>query len=514
MKKLSLTCLFALSFLISIGQSIYIPVPLKGKIISKISKELIAGETFKSIEFVKEAKEGKEIPKLTVQKEDGTKVSLNYDETLLSNFSFNKDQNLFWSYMAVSSGVYSRIMTNGFQYEIRNDLENESLDYLNFLEESNLIYEDEFIHDYLRSILLKIFPTPLNDGRTGQIDIRILKNNEPYAALLPNGTALISMGLLSLINSEEELIAVLAHEIAHFVLDHSVNNINMEIKRLKRSEFWANLTAVAVAATSTYISVKNDIYIDPIVNSNLIINSARLAYSISSDINERIGLKYSRAQESTADNCAGTILKNLGLDTKALASVLSKMKDYYLITGNYKVFSDNGTHPNIISRIEKIGISTNVFASKAYDNKIAFLLSTNAYYEYRQSHYKTSESLLNRLIESGSATEGDFILKSLVNLAQFNTEDKYQEALMFLSKAKNMGVSPDFSISKYEAMIHLRKNDIPSAQKALNEYKSDLEKQINSINITLLSASSWNQRYNNLNSELDWTRKMINKTAN
>lgn len=502
------------SLIDSSAQSVYIPINVRGTVMNKLDKTLPEGSAFSYLTFSKEIVNDVDEKVVYVTTPDGKQTRIKFNNQLLNNLQIKIGDCQPWSYIALTGGVYSKILDNGFQYDIRHDLEQECLNYLSYLEDSNMLLEDDAIEDYLQSILLKIYPIPLNDGRTGQINIKVLKNNEPYAAILPSGTALISVGMLTLINSEEELISVLAHETAHFVLDHSVQTINQEIKRVKRAEFWAGLTAVAVAATTTYISAKNDIYIDPIVNNNLIVNSAKLAYSISSEINERIGLKYSRIQETEADNCAGIILKNLGMDPKSLGSVLSKIKEYYLITGNYKVFSDNGTHPNIINRIERFGTPTKEYKSTEYDNRIAFLLSMDAYFEYKQSHFKTTETLLNRIIEAGVASESDLVLKTFNNLAQYSSDDKYSECFDLLNKAKTLGVCPDYKIPKYESVIYFRKKDLPSAKKSLIDYKAELQKQISSFDKNLLVASDWNSRYNLLLEELDWTKKMINKTAN
>ncbi len=259
--------------------------------------------------------------------------------------------------------VYVNIMENGIQYDLRSALDDECLDYLRFLESNGSFLNDQYIKDYLQSLLLKIYPEPLNDGRTSQLDIKVMKTNDPYAAILANGTALVSLGMLNLANSEEELTAVLAHEAAHFVLDHPVQNINAEIKRQKRAEFWSGVATLAVAAGAAYLAIENDIYFDP----SIVTNTAILASTISSEINQRVGMKYSREQEIRADECAGQLLSELGFSKDALGSILVKLRDYHYRSGNYKVFSDNGTHPNINFRIDKLGIPQVKYSSTDYD---------------------------------------------------------------------------------------------------------------------------------------------------
>lgn len=498
----------------SIAQPVYIKLDIEGSALKKVSKQFDKGDRFKTIVLkeIIDYEAGLEQKRNVVSliKESGDAVETEYSKKFQDDLSFTTTPKTFWLAKAIQSRVYNNIIENGFQYDVRNDLEEESLDYLNFLTSNDAFLEDPAIKDYLQSIFLKIYQYPLNDGRLGQLDIRILKTNEPYAGILPNGTALISIGILNLANSDDEVTAILAHETAHFVLDHAVQNINAQIKREKRAEFWAGLATVAIAATSTYAAVKKDIYIDP----SVVASSAILAYSIASQINERVGLKYSQNQEKEADQSAGELLEMLGYNKDALGSVLAKLRDYYYYTGNYKVFSGNGTHPNITYRIEQLGTPQTSYNDREFDKRISALLTTGAYYEYSKSHFQTCEKLLQRNINSGSATEEDYILMALNNLAQYNSESKYAESLSLLEKAKHLGVNPDNQVFKVEALIHLRKNDNLAAKNSLAKYQTEVETQLKGIDHTLLASASWNELNNRLNDELIWTKKMLFKLNN
>ena len=70
--------------------------------------------------------------------------------------------------------------------------------------------------------------------------------------MLPNGAMLVSTGLLCTIDSEEELEAIIANEMVHFILDHQVDNVSRAETRAKRAAFWADvLGTVAMAADDT-----------------------------------------------------------------------------------------------------------------------------------------------------------------------------------------------------------------------------------------------------------------------
>ena len=115
----------------------------------------------------------------------------------------------------------------------------------------------------------------------------------------------ISTGLLSTLKSEEELLGVIAHEISHFVLDHSMININKAIERRKKAEFWAAFATGVAAAAEGYSAASTGYY----SGGTLTMSTAILAYSIASEVLDRLGLEYSREQESKADESAKELMK-------------------------------------------------------------------------------------------------------------------------------------------------------------------------------------------------------------
>ena len=79
--------------------------------------------------------------------------------------------------------------------------------------ERALIYVDRDLTDYLTSVAAPLLPTT----EVPRVEWRFLVQREsmPNAAAFPNGTIYVTSGLLSVLQSEDELKAVLAHEIVH-----------------------------------------------------------------------------------------------------------------------------------------------------------------------------------------------------------------------------------------------------------------------------------------------------------
>lgn len=112
----------------------------------------------------------------------------------------------------------------------------------------------------LMTLIYKLYPETTHDERQGLKSVLVVNDISPNAFMCPNGTILITTGLLSTINSEEELIAALAHEVAHYVLDHSVININKDLQRHKTALFWAGFATVVAASADIYMTAKDEYY--------------------------------------------------------------------------------------------------------------------------------------------------------------------------------------------------------------------------------------------------------------
>ena len=391
----------------------------------------------------------------------------------------------------IQNSAFENILKNGLQYKLRKDLEEDAIEYIDYMDENNLTFEDSYLESYIYSLVFRIYPNKLDDGRPGILNVKIIKDLSPNAGIYSNGTMIITTGLLSTINSEEELIGVLAHEVAHFVLDHAVINVNKSEKRKKRAEFWAAFaTGVAVAADAYVSSNNNKNY--RYTPGTIAISTAVLSYSVASLVNERMGLKFSREQEMDADKCAVELMKYLDVDETALASALNKIKQYCIVTGNYLALTGKGTHPAIEDRIKQIG-DLKEFMDINYDKTISFVNSINSKYELRNQHFLTTAQLVKRNIEANVATEEDYLLMAMTNLYMYDTPKKNNEALNYINKAKNLNVFPIAEIYKQEAIVLIRLDKLKDAKNSLLLYLEELEK----LDIK--------------NKEYEWTKKMIDK---
>jgi len=418
-----------------------------------------------------------------------------------------KDSKNFWFDQAIKGNVYGNISKNPalFQYDLRKEMELDALDYLEKLEENHLILEDRFLENYLYSLVYKIYPGSLEDGRPGIVNVTIVKDVDPNAFICPNGSMIITTGLLTIINSDEELIAVMAHEISHFVLDHAVINVNKATQRQKRAEFWAAFATGLAAASDIYLASQNEYY----VPGALTYSTAVLSYTIASEINARLGLQFTREQEIEADNCTVELLKLNQIDPTALSSVLNKIKNYCIINGDYYSISGEGTHPALAERIKNIGVPKD-FPSSSFDRTFSSIISLSAILEFNSKHFKACQNLVNRNIKAGVPTEDDYILKATTNLYLFNNDEKNNEALDLINKAKALNISPTINLYKQEALALIRLNRNQDAIKAFENYLSSIDQWYIDLD-KIKNERSWALTKDYLDKEKEWTAKMIYK---
>jgi Zn-dependent protease with chaperone function len=514
--KLSITILFIFSASILFAQTpqaIQLPSiinfndPIEVEALEKIGDTIKAGDKFKIKEMIfnKLNDDSKPIVYLNFTKyPDGQKtLPIRY----FNKFTYTKwtSTDQAWNAILIEKEVDKGFLYNinskvGFQYDVRNDMFNESNEYLDKLIQNQKIFKDDYFEDYLYSLVTKIHPGILSDGRPGNISIKILKNTEPNAFCLANGTIVITTGMLSTIESEDELVAILAHEIAHFVLDHAVANYNTENDRKKKAEFWS-VFATAVAATADiYMSANNKNHPTGLMTYSVAVASA----IISNDVLKKLGLKYSREQELEADQAARQIVTVLKYNSLALGVALRRIKNHDILTGNFMALTGTGSHPNID---ERIGLDLNQnednkFTKQDYLAKVSFINSYNAEIELYYSHHLKALGLVDKNIKSGVATETDYVVKANILRRLFNSKEKMEEVLSLLSKAKTLNVTKDNILFREEGITLSRLGRNLEAKKAFESYL-----------IGLVNIQKKDENNSIINDEIEWTNKMIFKVG-
>ena len=383
-------------------------------------------------------------------------------------------------------------------------MEEDALDYISRQKEYNMILNDPYLENYIYSLISKIAPIDIVDGRPGNVNILIVDNPTLNAGMYSNGTMVIHTGLLSALHSEDELVAILSHEIAHFVLDHSVQNVNKATARKKRAECWAALATGLTAAAEGVAASKGHYYAPGAATLGM----AVLSTTIASQIVERLGMNYNAEQEEEADNIAIKVLEILEYDKNALATALNRMQENMVKERSNMMYFQSFTHPALVDRIRKTGTPQNVIKPE-YEKEISFAITSSARLKFEDRRFRQTLPLVETNIKNGVATAEDYILKANCLLALFNDNKSNNEVLSLISKAKAMDES---NINHYKAEIlgnlRLRKFDV--AQQLLQSYIStlnELEMQLKDIE----SDITWDTNYKFVISERDWANRMLIK---
>lgn len=171
----------------------------------------------------------------------------------------------------------------------------------------------------------------------------IMDSDEINAFAAPGGFILLSRGMLRCATNEDELAAVIAHEIAHVELQHG-------LRAIKKSRWTSAFTIMGAEAgkqlgsqqlaqlTSTFESAITDV-------TSTLVNSG-----------------YSRALEREADQAALLILQRAGYNPAALYYMLQNMQT--LIKDDTRGFAR--THPKPEDRMQDIAKSLSALPHTEY----------------------------------------------------------------------------------------------------------------------------------------------------
>ena len=400
--------------------------------------------------------------------------------------------------------VLPMLQKNGFQVHERKEIEEDALEYLAKIESSGLVLNDPCLLDYLYGLVAKIAPNKTLDDRPYSINITIVRNPDVNACMFPNGTLLINTGLLSSLHSEDELVAILSHEIAHYMLDHHITNINEKANREKRAAFWASLTTAVAAVGDAYLASQSKYY----TFGGLTSVAALSSFAIASMVCERMGINYNQSQESEADMVAKEVLQQMGYNKDALATALSRIFDKMEIERSSAMYFSSATHPSIMSRIYGSG-SVVELNQQDYEKRVSLAVTDCAIQLFQSKRYKQSMKLSTQNINNGVGTADDYLTNAYCMLYTANDKTSNDKVLKLIEKAKSID-SQNANIDKIEIIALLRDHQDTQAISKLNDYKKRLDDTYNSMK-QIVSDDIWSSYYNFVLSEKDWANKMIIK---
>ena len=158
--------------------------------------------------------------------------------------------------------------------------------------------------------------------------VAILDSNEINAFATPGGHILLTRGLINAAKSEEALAGVIAHEVAHIQLQHSIKAIRSS--RITQAIMITG-TATAGAAAGMNVNQLTDVFNE----------------SVGEIVLTLVNNGYSRDQEFEADNLAMSLMASAGYNPSGLVEMLRELNTVQgRVSGGF-----NRTHPTPAQRI-------------------------------------------------------------------------------------------------------------------------------------------------------------------
>ena len=188
---------------------------------------------------------------------------------------------------------------------------------------------------------------------TKNFPIRIIADNTFNASMDPIGQMRINVGILPHL-SYQELLAVCAHEVAHFYCDHVVDRVYKDEKKRKKNRMWADIGASlvvgAAAASGAYAGGQG---VDISGNTQLIENSGIFFQAFRNEADQaslRYFFRYSREEELEADIIAYRFMEFMGYGTEHWISAMRKMLN---LSGDFSVKAGkHDDHPTTMFRLQ------------------------------------------------------------------------------------------------------------------------------------------------------------------
>lgn len=399
----------------------------------------------------------------------------------------NKTTYSFWTQKWIENssastnqeGYQEALSNHNWHYKNRKILHESAQDYLQQLELQDVFFIDPELEDYLYQLIYQIHPKEFPDQQNIHLNIKMIKSIVPEVFSFANGTIIISTGMLSLLQSEDELIAVLAREIAHLSLDHNIEAYTaLQTKKTISSIIG---TGVYIASTVNSMDKGDSFWEADYLGSFYGAGSELLSYGLLS----ALGVGYNRTRTYEADEIAQEwMMKNLH-DPYALVQVIRRLQFFelkhrgtnlaldenrFFITNRFENILKKKKYNLEPSKIQLMPLDIN------YDTNISDCLMINSKLLVSEEIYSEAIPYLNRSIKSNWVSGESYLLKAIAMRHTKYSESDNREILSLLEKAKENASTDLPWVWSEKGLIHLRlkeDNDALNAFIKFEEYFSE-----------------------------------------
>ncbi|HEY9886446.1 MAG TPA: M48 family metalloprotease, partial [Vampirovibrionales bacterium] len=175
------------------------------------------------------------------------------------------------------------------------------------------------VNEYVQNLGQKLVKNAPNRGFN--YNFTVLDTNVENASALPCGFVFVNTGLIKKVNDESELVGVLAHEIAHAVKSHGMQNVR-RTQKANRKLTAGRFGVAALGIGSRIASATGAGGVATVLGGAQSVG--RLAYNGASLVTKGVLLKYGRDAEREADLMGAEIMHKAGWNPIGLANYFSR----------------------------------------------------------------------------------------------------------------------------------------------------------------------------------------------
>ncbi len=170
------------------------------------------------------------------------------------------------------------------------------------------IYDNVKLKNYIKKIGHTLAMSSQHPETFQDYRFIVLDSDQINAFAAPSGFIFITSGAIKFAESEDEIAAILAHEISHIVLDHSIRSLKDKTKK-------------SIAGKLLKLGI-----MFAVQNQN-ITNSVDLFEDLVNEIGQQVLNGYDKEMETEADINTVKLMIRTGYNPKKLASVIKRLKD-------------------------------------------------------------------------------------------------------------------------------------------------------------------------------------------
>lgn len=306
------------------------------------------------------------------------------------------------------------------------------------LKRSPATIKDKALQDYLTGLVCK-----LTDGHCPDIRVHAVRNPQFNALMAPNGMMLVWSGLLLRAENEAQVVAILGHELGHYLERHQVE----QLRAAKDHAILAQMVGLVGGVGG--------------VIGSLGIQASMFAFS--------------RDHETRADRMGMRLMQQAGYDGREAAVVWDNLLSELKVTGG-KDAGKNGdlfsTHPTTAGRRDELlalaGGRSGATNDENFRKAIAPLRFGWIQDEIKRGQYEESLILFDRMIGRDTQdAEARFARGEVYRLRDDGGDA--ERALADLQAASGMAKAPAEAFRSL-GLLHKQRNDKASAVEAFETY--------------------------------------------